>query len=90
MENNKYMVKVLHAFSSLLEVEANSKEEAIEIAKNELSSGDSSKDLKMYYDATMAPEEWSVISKDEFLKLKEEVTAAMNKEQEEKSNIITP
>jgi hypothetical protein len=97
MENTKYMVKVNHMFSTLIEVEAPTKEEAIEIAKEEITTGKNVQELKMYYESTFPTKDWAVISKEDYLKIKEEVQASIQKEEfqneqleKEESNIITP
>lgn len=83
---NKYVVKVVHVFSNLVEVEASSEEGAREKAMEYISENN---DLKNYYEATIPPENWHVIEKEEFDKIKAEVENTI-KPKEEKSNIIVP
>jgi len=75
MENKKYVVKVVNVFANYIEVDAETEEGAKEAAKNLLSTEDIVRSFKHYYEATIPPEHWGVLSKDEFDKLQEEKEA---------------
>jgi nitrogen regulatory protein PII-like uncharacterized protein len=71
MENKKYVVKVINVFANYVEVDAENEEKAKEAAKNILSSEDITQSFKHYYEATIPPEHWGVLNKEEFDKLQE-------------------
>ena len=72
MENKKYVVKVVNVFANYIEVDAETEEGAKEAAKNLLSTEDIVRSFKHYYEATIPPEHWGVLTKEEFDKLQEE------------------
>lgn len=90
---NKYVVKVTHVFSNLVETEAENKDAARKNAMELISSEGA--EFKNYYEATIPPENWDVITKEEFEKLKMEVKDQLEnqnsqiKANEQDSNIIT-
>jgi hypothetical protein len=79
---NKYVVKVVNIFANYIEVDASNPEEAKEAAKNLLSTEDIVQAFKHYYEATIPPEHWGVITKKEFDRLQ----AEENEPQKELSN----
>jgi hypothetical protein len=80
---NKYKVKVIHVFNELLDVEAESPEQAQEKAKDLLVS--EGYQGAPQYETTIPPENWPVITQEEFDKI-----VAEHAKQQEPSNIITP
>jgi len=83
---NKYKVKVIHVFNELLDVEAESPEQAQEKAKDILVS--EGYQGAPQYETTIPPENWPTITEEEFNKIVAEQTEKIK--QEEPSNIITP
>lgn len=81
---NKYKVKVIHIFNELLEVEAESPESAQEKARDIL-IGDDYQGAPAY-ETTVPPENWPVITEEEFNKL----VAKQTEQEKEPSNIIVP
>lgn len=77
----KYKVKVIHIFNELLEVEAENPEQAQEKARDILLANDYQGSPG--YETTIPPENWPVITEEEFNKLVAE-------QEKESSNIITP
>lgn len=73
---NKYVVKVTHVFSNLIETEASNEDEARKNAM-ELISTDGV-EFKNYYEATIPPENWNVISKEDFEKMKSDIENKLN------------
>lgn len=80
---NKYKVKVIHVFNELLEVEAESEAQAQEKAAGILISEGFQGNPQ--YETTIPPENWPVITEEEFNKI-----VAEQIKKEEPSNIITP
>jgi hypothetical protein len=72
---NKYVVKAINVFANYIEVDAENEEGAKEAAKNLLSKDDIVTSFKHYYEATIPPEHWGVITKEEFDKLQKEEEA---------------
>lgn len=72
---NKYVVKVSSVFSNIIEVEAEdehgARAKAQEILEDNSVKGDGS--LKHYYESTLPPEHWPVITQEKYEQLKEEV-----------------
>jgi len=81
---NKYKVKVIHIFNEVLDIEAESEEKAKEEAANKLMS--EGYEGSPSYETTIPPENWPVISEEEFNK----IVAEQVEEVKESSNIITP
>lgn len=81
---NKYKVKVIHIFNEVLDIEAESEEKAKELAANKLTS--ESYEGAPSYETTIPPENWPVITEEEFNKIVAEQVEA----EKEPSNIITP
>jgi hypothetical protein len=81
---NKYKVKVIHIFNEVLDIEAESEEKAKEAAANKLMS--EGYEGSPSYETTIPPENWPVISEEEFNK----IVAEQVEEVKESSNIITP
>jgi hypothetical protein len=69
---NKYVVKVANVFANYIEVDAEDESRAKDAAKDVLNKEDIVKSFKHYYEATIPPEHWGVITKEEFDKLQEE------------------
>jgi hypothetical protein len=69
---NKYVVKVANVFANYIEVDAENEAAAKDAAKDVLNKEDIVKSFKHYYEATIPPEHWGVITKEEFDKLQEE------------------
>jgi hypothetical protein len=82
---NKYKVKISHIFSEVVEVEAESKEEAKEKASELIQKEDYQSGAG--YETTLPPEHWKVITEEEFQELVRSFKEQMEKEE---SNIITP
>jgi len=84
----KYIVKVINVFSNLISVDANNEEEAKEKAKELLVNKPDGKDFQHLYESTLPSEHWSVITQEDFDKLKDDFQKTL--EPQEKSRIITP
>ncbi|MEY4342829.1 MAG: hypothetical protein RL736_625 [Pseudomonadota bacterium] len=83
----KYVVKVINVFSNFIPVEATSEDEAREKAKEIILNNENQGKLQHIYENTLPPENWGVITQDQFNKMKEEFLAS---QETEDSNIITP
>ena len=68
---DKYVVKVVHVFSNIVETDAASEEEAKHNVL-ELLQG-SEQEFKNYYESTLPPENWSVILKSDYDNIKAQV-----------------
>lgn len=91
MEKNKYMVKIVNLFSSVVEVEAIDEEGARDEAHKVLQSGSS--DLgKAFYESTLPRENWAVITKEKYEEIKQQVESDLknSKDIEGENKIITP
>jgi hypothetical protein len=84
----KYIVKVINVFSNLISVDANNEEEAKEKAKELLVNKPDGEEFQHVYESTLPSDHWAVITQEDFDKLKDEFSRAM--EPQEKSNIIIP
>lgn len=86
----KYVVKVIHMFSNLVEVDGTSEDDARHNALNKIQN--SREEFKHYYESTLPVENWAVITKSDFEKVKEQVKEKLIVEsaKKEKSNIIQP
>lgn len=86
----KYIVKVVHMFSNLINVEAASEDDARHVALNKIQN--SKEEFNHYYESTLPIENWSVITESEFEKIKTQVKEKLVSELENKeaSNIIKP
>lgn len=82
---NKYVVKIANVFANYIEVDAQDEASAKEAAKEIIGKEDIVKSFKHYYEATIPPEHWGVISKEEFDKLQAEAEAEAGEKQEEPS-----
>jgi len=80
----KYVVKVINVFSNLVPVEAASKEEALEKAKELLLNNENQGKLQHIYENTLPPENWAVITQSEFDKIRDEYLATQEKEESNK------
>ena len=87
---NKYVVKMAHVFSTIAEVEAANKEEALDKAEQWFMDSETKDDSRLYYEATIDKKNWAVLTKDEYEELKAKVKAEIENAKEEPSNIITP
>jgi phage gp36-like protein len=78
---NKYVVKVSSVFSNIIEVEAEDEQGARAKAQETLEDKSAKADgsLKHYYESTLPPENWPVISQEKYEKLKQEVKEAVDK-----------
>ena len=84
----EYAVKISSVFSNIIEVEAENEEEARLKAKDFLESQHKDQDAKPirhYYESTLPPESWAVITKEKFEELKEQVAEAAGKKVAEKT-----
>lgn len=86
---NKYVVKVVHVFSNLIETDAASEEEAkhnaFEIVKN------SDQLFNNYYESTLPIDNWAVLLKSDFDNIKAQVEEELKvKGPEQKANEETP
>jgi len=88
---DKYIVKPVHIFSNLVEVEAGSEDDARHNALNKIQNDD--EQYRNYYESTLPVENWAVIPKTEYDKIKAQVEEelknkeALEKASEEKPNI---
>lgn len=87
---NKYVVKMAHIFSTIAEVEAANKEEAVDKAEQWFLDAETKDDSKLYYEATVDKKNWAVLTSEEYEELKAKVKAELEANKEEASNIITP
>ncbi len=71
MEQNKYVVKVVHFFSNYVDVAADTPEQAKQKAKDLINKEDIINSYKHYYEATIPEEHWGVVTREEFEKLQE-------------------
>jgi len=89
---NKYMVKVVNLFATIVEVEAENEDAAREKAKEEFHTVN--KDRQTFYESTLPPEHWSVITKEKYEELKAKIVSDLEKEgalekpNDEEPNII--
>ena len=91
MENTKYIVKVINVFSNLVPVEASSEDEAREKAKELFLNKETEGKFQHIYENTLPPENWAVITQEQFDKMRDEFLASQENQQDtEESNIITP
>lgn len=89
---NKYVVKMLHVFSTIVEVEAENKESAIDVAEKKFTKDNNDNESsQIYYEATMEKNNWAVLSLEEFNELKSKIKETLENNTDEQSNkIITP
>jgi hypothetical protein len=90
-EKNTYMVKIVNLFSVILEVEATSEEEArIEAHKEYTKNPEDHR--KAFYEATLPPNQWSVITKEKYEELKAQVEAEFQDKNgnDQENKIISP
>ena len=69
MEQNKYVVKVIHFFANYMDVVADDKDQAKQKVKDLLNKENIINSYQHYYEATIPEEHWGVITKEEFDKL---------------------
>jgi hypothetical protein len=87
---NKYVVKMVHVFSTIVEVDADSKELALDEAEKKFTS-QNDQGAQIYYEATMDKSNWAALTLEEYNNLKEKIKQDLEKNSsEEKSNIIEP
>lgn len=87
----KYMVKIVNLFSVILEVEADSEEGAkVEAHKEYTKNPDEHR--RAFYEATLPPTQWSVITKEKYEELKAKVEAEVLDEENagQDNKIIRP
>lgn len=86
----KYIVKAIHMFANLIEVEAETEDDARHQALSKIQN--SEENFKHYYESTLPIENWAVITKSAFEKVKDKVREQLAEEsaKKESSNIITP
>ena len=87
---NKYVVKMAHIFSTIAEVEAANKEEALDKAEQWFMDSETKDDSRLYYEATVDKKNWAVINAEEYEELKAKVKAELEANKKEATNIITP
>jgi len=87
---NKYVVKMAHIFSTIAEVEAANKEEALDKAEQWFMDSETKDDSRLYYEATVDKKNWAVITAEEYEELKAKVKAELEANKKEATNIITP
>ena len=86
---DKYVVKVVHVFSNIIETDAASEEEARHNALELLENTD--QEFKNYYESTLPPENWAVILKTDYDKIKAQVEEELKSgELTEKANEEAP
>lgn len=86
---DKYVVKVVHVFSNLIETEAASEEEARHNALELLENSD--QEFRNYYESTLPTENWAVLLKSDFDNIKAQVEEEFKaKDLEEKANEEKP
>lgn len=86
-EKNTYMVKIVNLFSIIMEVEAKDEGSArIEAHKKYTSNPEDHR--KAFYEATLPPDQWAVITKDKYEELKAKVESEI-KEENKDNKIIT-
>jgi hypothetical protein len=86
---DKYVVKVVHIFSNIIETDAASEEEARHNALEILEKSDEG--FKNYYESTLPPENWAVILKTDYDKIKAQVEEELKaKNLSEKANEEVP
>jgi hypothetical protein len=88
---NTYMVKIVNLFSIIMEVEASSEEDA-RVQAHKKYTLDPEENRRAFYEATLPPNQWSVITKEEYDKLKAKVEAEMEmrEEKDKEGKIISP
>jgi len=67
---NIYIVKVTNLFSNLIEVTANNEEEAKQKAKEIVTNQKEEDNIPLFYDFTFPEDYWTAVTKEEFVKLK--------------------
>jgi curved DNA-binding protein CbpA len=93
---NKYVVKVVNVFSNLIEVEAEDESGARQKAFEVLTDENNDEKVDHFYESTLPKENWSVITKESFEKLKAQVEEDFSKAKEQNNGaeneptIITP
>ena len=89
---NKYMVKVVNVFSNVIEVEAEDEDGAKKAAEAKLVDPNNNEKVEHFYESTLPPEHWAVISKDKYEELKSQVEAGLvpNANSDEPNNIVEP
>jgi len=88
---NTYMVKIVNLFSIIMEVEASSEEDA-RVQAHKQYTLDPEENRRAFYEATLPPNQWSVITKEKYDELKAKVEAEMEvrKEKDQEGKIISP
>jgi hypothetical protein len=90
---NKYVVKVVHVFSNVIETDAASEEEARHNVLELLEKENNNQSFNNYYESTLPPEDWAVILKSDFDNIKAQVekelktNGVLEKANEETPNI---
>lgn len=75
----KYVVKVSSVFSNLIDVEAENEDEARVAAKEFLeTSSEDGESMRHYYESTLPPEHWPVITQEKFDELKKQVEESVD------------
>lgn len=86
--NNKYMVKIVNLFSTVLEVEAKDEEDA-KVQAHKKYTLNPEENRKAYYESTLPPQHWAVITKEKYEQIKQDVEAELKNNPEKVDNIIT-
>lgn len=76
---NKYMVKVINLFASVVEVEAESEDGAREKAKDFLLNSEE-EDRPTFYEGTLPPKDWAVITKEKYDELKAKIESDLKEQ----------
>jgi len=87
-EKNTYMVKVVNLFSTIIEVEAKD-EESARLEAQEMYTANPEAYRKAFYEATLPPEQWAVISKEKYEELKAQVESEIKEKNKENKIIST-
>ncbi len=78
-QESQYMVKIVNLFSTIIEVTAKNEDEAREKAKEKYSLNPN-ENRNAFYESTLPPEHWAVITKEGYDKIKKEIEAELIKD----------
>lgn len=74
----KFKVKVSHIFSELLDIEANDETEVKKIVEQNIFK--KGRQINPIYEATFPPEQWTILTEEQFQAMVEEAKAKKEKE----------
>lgn len=80
----KYVVKLSHIFSNIVEVEAENSEEAMNVAAEQHNNKEIDTDI--FYEGTLGREHWRALTVAEFEELKAKIKESLPNNQEENNN----